>query len=150
MTALAQALNWPRVRSDSVRLALWDSAEIAAATGGKASAGFQVSGVEMDSRDVQAGDLFVALKGEAMDGHRFLDAAFANGAAAAIVDRPVDYPHILVEDTTAAMHALANAARSRTHATILGVTGSVGKTGVKEAIFTSCEPGRFASLCAQL
>jgi len=139
MTALAQALAWPRVRSDAMRLALWTSAEIAAATGGTASGAFQVSGVEMDSRDVQAGDLFVALKGEAMDGHRFLDAAFANGAAAAIVDRPVAYPHVLVEDTTVALHALAKAARERTSATILGVTGSVGKTGVKEAIFTALE-----------
>ncbi len=139
MSALAQALSWPRVRSDGVRLALWTSAEIAAATGGTAYGEFQVSGVEMDSRDVQSGDLFVALKGEAMDGHRFLDAAFANGAAAAIVDRPVDFPHVLVEDTTTAIHALAHAARKRTYATIIGVTGSVGKTGVKEAIFTSLE-----------
>ena len=74
-----------------------------------------------------------------MDGHRFLDKAFANGAAGAIVDRAVDWPHILVEDTTAALEALARAARSRVEATIIGVTGSVGKTGVKEAIFASLE-----------
>ena len=85
------------------------------------------------------GDLFVALKGEAMDGHRFLDKAFANGAVAALVDRPVDYPHILVEDTTEALKALARAARERTQARIIGVTGSVGKTGVKEAIFAALE-----------
>lgn len=139
MSALAQTLRWPRAASDTARLALWTSAEIAAATGGTASGAFQVSGVEMDSRDVQAGDLFVALKGEAMDGHRFIDAAFRNGAAAAIVDRPVDYPHVLVEDTGAALHALAAAARKRVTARIVGVTGSVGKTGVKEAIFTALE-----------
>lgn len=139
MSALAQALNWPRIRSDAVRLALWTAREIADATGGTASGDFQVSGVEMDSRDVQSGDLFIALKGEAMDGHRFLDSAFSNGASAAIVDRPVDYPHVLVADTTEALHALAAAARTRSLATIVGVTGSVGKTGVKEAIFASLE-----------
>ncbi len=139
MSALAKTLRWPRRDSDALRLSLWNAAEIAAATGGTAYGEFQVSGVEMDSRDVQVGDLFVALKGEAMDGHRFIDAAFANGAAAAIVDRPVDYPHVLVEDTTAALQALAAAARARTSARIVGVTGSVGKTGVKEAIFTALE-----------
>lgn len=130
---------WPIFPSDQLPLALWDAAAIAEATGGAASGAFQVSGVETDSRDVRNGDLFVALKGEAMDGHRFLDAAFANGASAALVDRPVAYPHILVEDTTAALHALAAAARNRGETTIVGVTGSVGKTGVKEAIFAALE-----------
>ena len=131
--------EWPRERSDRLPITLWDARSIAEAVGGTASEDFQVAGVEMDSRDVVEGDLFIALKGETMDGHRFLDKAFANGAAAAIVDRPVDYPHILVEDTTAALRALAAAARARTAATIIGVTGSVGKTGVKEAIFASLE-----------
>ncbi|KLE33827.1 UDP-N-acetylmuramoyl-tripeptide--D-alanyl-D-alanine ligase [Aurantiacibacter luteus] len=139
MSALAKTLRWPRKRDDAQRLALWTSTEIAAATGGTAYGEFQVSGVEMDSRDVVAGDLFVALKGEAMDGHRFVDTAFANGAAAALVDRPVDFPHVLVEDTTEALHALARAARERATARVVGVTGSVGKTGVKEAIFTALE-----------
>ena len=139
MNALARTIRWPRRQSDALRLALWTAAEIAAATGGTASGDFQVSGVEMDSRDVRGGDLFVALKGEAMDGHRFIDKAFANGAAAALVDRPVDYPHVLVEDTTEALKALARTARERADATVVGVTGSVGKTGVKEAIFTALE-----------
>ncbi|MBU0668474.1 MAG: UDP-N-acetylmuramoyl-tripeptide--D-alanyl-D-alanine ligase [Alphaproteobacteria bacterium] len=130
---------WPIFPSDQLPLALWDAAAIAEATGGVASGAFQVSGVETDSREVRDGDLFVALKGEAMDGHRFLDAAFAKGAGAALVDRPVPYPHILVEDTTVALHALAAAARNRGEATIVGVTGSVGKTGVKEAIFAALE-----------
>lgn len=126
---------WPADPRDALPLALWSSDEIAAATGGTASAAFQASGVEMDSRDVRAGDLFVALKGEAMDGHRFIEAAFAKGAVAAIVDRPVPFPHVLVQDTTAALHALAHAARERSEAVRIGITGSVGKTGVKEAIF---------------
>jgi UDP-N-acetylmuramoyl-tripeptide--D-alanyl-D-alanine ligase len=126
---------WPADPRDALPLALWSSAEIAAATGGIASAEFQAAGVEMDSRDVRPGDLFVALQGEAMDGHRFIEAAFAKGAIAAIVDRPVDFPHVLVDDTTAALHALAHAARARSEAVRIAVTGSVGKTGVKEAIF---------------
>ncbi len=127
--------SWPADPRDALPLALWSGAEIAAATGGTASAAFQAAGVEMDSRDVRPGDLFVALKGEAMDGHRFIEAAFAKGAVAAIVDRPVPFPHVLVEDTTAALHALAHAARERSEAVRIAVTGSVGKTGVKEAIF---------------
>jgi len=87
---------WPQDVRDALPLALWSSDAIAAACGGTASAEFEAAGVEMDSRDVRPGDLFVALKGESMDGHRFLEAAFARGAVAAIVDRPVDYPHVLV------------------------------------------------------
>ena len=132
-------LEWPADPRDRLPLTLWDSHAIAEAVGGTASHDFQVAGVEMDSRDVVNGDLFVALKGEAMDGHRFLDKAFANGAAGAIVDRPVDWPHILVDDTSEALRALARTARDRTSARIIGITGSVGKTGVKEAIFASLE-----------
>lgn len=139
MNALASILRWPAASADRQRLALWTSAEIAAATGGTAYGEFQVSGVEMDSRDVRSGDLFVALRGEAMDGHRFVEKAFASGAAAALVDRPVDGPHVLVADTAEALAALAHAARERVSATVIGVTGSVGKTGVKEAIFASLE-----------
>ena len=130
---------WPVSPRDRLQLALWTAAEIAEATGGIASGDFQCSGVEMDSRDVRVGDLFVALKGEAMDGHRFVDKAIAAGAAGALVDRPVDWPHVLVEDTTAALHALAAAARERSPARRIAVTGSVGKTGVKEAIFTALD-----------
>ncbi len=129
--------SWPADPRDTLPLALWDAASIEMATGGRASHAFQASGVEMDSRDVRPGDVFVALKGEAMDGHRFLPAAFAKGAVAAITDRPVDFPHVQVADTTAALHALAHAARNRGEAVRVGVTGSVGKTGVKEAIFAS-------------
>ncbi|WP_285711783.1 UDP-N-acetylmuramoyl-tripeptide--D-alanyl-D-alanine ligase [Erythrobacter oryzae] len=128
--------QWPVTPRDALPLALWTAAEIAAATGGTASADFQASGAEMDSRDVKSGDLFIALKGEAMDGHRFIPQAFEKGAVAAIVDRPVDYPHVLVADTTQALHDLAHAARDRAiEAVRIGITGSVGKTGMKEAIF---------------
>lgn len=133
--------QWPVMPRDRLATALWTSAEIAAATGGTASGEFAVSGVEMDSRDVRSGDLFVALKGETTDGHRFIDKAIALGARALLVDRPVDYPHVLVSDTTAALHALAHAARERADAVRIGVTGSVGKTGVKEAIFAALDRG---------
>jgi UDP-N-acetylmuramoyl-tripeptide--D-alanyl-D-alanine ligase len=139
MSALEKVLAWPARSADSYGLALWTAAEIADATGGTASGPFQVSGVEMDSRDVRPGDLFVALKGESTDGHAFLDKAFAKGAAAALVERPVDWPHVLVEDTTKALAALAAVARQRGAARVIGVTGSVGKTGVKEAIFVALE-----------
>jgi UDP-N-acetylmuramoyl-tripeptide--D-alanyl-D-alanine ligase len=113
---------------------LWTSVDIAKAVGGTASADFTVGGVAFDSREVGRDDLFIALKGEATDGHRFLDGAFAQGAAGAIVSQPVSHPHILVADTIAALDALGVASRGRTAARIAGVTGSVGKTGTKEAL----------------
>jgi UDP-N-acetylmuramoyl-tripeptide--D-alanyl-D-alanine ligase len=139
MTALERILAWPTKLADRYRLALLTAAEIADATGGAASGPFQVAGVETDSREVRSGDLFVALRGESADGHKFLDKAFANGAAAALVERPIDAPHVLVEDTGRALEALGRFARERAAGTIIGVTGSVGKTGVKEAIFTALD-----------
>ncbi|MEN9932947.1 MAG: hypothetical protein RIS17_1520 [Pseudomonadota bacterium] len=115
-------------------MSLWTSAEIAAACGGTAQGDFAADGVTFDSREVVAGDLFIALKGEATDGHRFVDKAKANGAAGLLVNDPVDAPHVRVADTMAALNALGAAARDRSKALRIGVTGSVGKTGVKEAI----------------
>ena len=65
--------------------ALWTSAEIETATGGVVSGPFAATGVAFDSREVGPGDLFIALKGETTDGHRFVDGAFEQGAAGAIV-----------------------------------------------------------------
>ena len=141
MKALLKTLRWPAADRDRKRLALWTADEIATATGGTASGAFQVAGVEMDSRDVRSGDLFFALKGGNSDGHLYLDKAFANGAAAAVVERPIPQPHILVNDTSSALELLAKTARNRASARIIGVTGSVGKTGVKEAIFAALERG---------
>jgi UDP-N-acetylmuramoyl-tripeptide--D-alanyl-D-alanine ligase len=123
-------------------MSLWTSAEIAAAVGGTASADFACDGVSFDSREVMAGDLFIALKGEATDGHRFIDAALARGASGLLVSERVDAPHVRVADTMAALNALGTAARDRSAATRIGVTGSVGKTGVKEALKAAL--GRFA------
>jgi len=122
--------------------ALWTSDEIAAATGGTASAPFDVTGVTFDSREVRPGDLFVAMPGTVHDGHRFVDGAFAAGAAGAIVSHRVSGPHVLVDDTFAALQALGRASRERSKATILGVTGSVGKTSTKEALFSALDRNR--------
>ena len=122
--------------------ALWTSDEIAAATGGTASQPFEVTGVTFDSREVQPGDLFVAMPGTVYDGHRFVDGAFAAGAAGAVVSQPVSGPHVLVEDTFAALQALGRASRERSRATIFGVTGSVGKTSTKEALYAALERNR--------
>ena len=121
---------------------LWTSDEIAAATGGTVSTPFEVSGVTFDSREVGPGDLFVAMPGTVHDGHKFVHAAFAAGAAGAIVSQPVSGPHVLVEDTFIALQALGRASRERTEATIIGVTGSVGKTSTKEALYAALDRNR--------
>ncbi|MEH6756124.1 MAG: UDP-N-acetylmuramoyl-tripeptide--D-alanyl-D-alanine ligase [Parasphingorhabdus sp.] len=117
--------------------ALWTSPAIAQAVQGKASAEFEVNGVAFDSREIGPGDLFFAMKGEQSDGHLYVDTIYAAGAAGAIVSQPVDGPHILVSDTTKALNQLAIASRARSSAKIIGVTGSVGKTGTKEALFAA-------------
>jgi UDP-N-acetylmuramoyl-tripeptide--D-alanyl-D-alanine ligase len=122
---------------------LWTSEEIAAATGGKASASFEVSGVTFDSREVGPGELFVAMPGSVRDGHEFLDSAFAAGASGAIVSRPTSGgPYVLVEDVFKALEALGRASRDRSEATIIGVTGSVGKTSTKEALYAALDRNR--------
>ncbi|HEY1721863.1 MAG TPA: UDP-N-acetylmuramoylalanyl-D-glutamyl-2,6-diaminopimelate--D-alanyl-D-alanine ligase [Magnetospirillaceae bacterium] len=119
---------------------LWTRAEILAATHAQASGGdWQATGVSIDSRSVNPGDLFVALSGPNHDGHDYVAAAFAKGGAAAIVQRvPNDVsagaPLIIAADTQAALNDLAAAARARSGAKIVAVTGSVGKTGTKEML----------------
>ena len=143
MSATAALIDWPLEAEDDTPLALWSAGEIAAATGGKASTAFAVNGVAFDSREVMEGDLFLALRGETADGHRFLGGAFGKGAAAALVEHPVLHPHVLVDDTTAALDALGRAARARLapEARVIGVTGSAGKTSVKEALFAALDRG---------
>jgi UDP-N-acetylmuramoyl-tripeptide--D-alanyl-D-alanine ligase len=121
---------------------LWTSEEIAAATGGTANHRFEVTGVTFDSREVGAGDLFVAMSGTVHDGHQFVAGAFAAGAAGAIVSQPVEGPHILVDDVFAALQALGRASRERSRAAIVGVTGSVGKTSTKEALYAALDRNR--------
>lgn len=113
---------------------LWTSDDIARATGGTSSASFACDDVCFDSREMIGGELFVALTGEATDGHRFIPAAIERGAHGFLVRDVVAAPHVRVADTLAALEQLGSAARERTSARIIGVTGSVGKTGVKEAL----------------
>jgi UDP-N-acetylmuramoyl-tripeptide--D-alanyl-D-alanine ligase len=117
---------------------LWTAAEIAAATDGRTYGSWAVCGVSIDSRTVQPGELFVALRGPNQDGHAFLSDALARGAAA-LVDRFPEHlsdaaPLVVVDDTMAALTALGRAARARSQARIAALTGSVGKTGTKEAL----------------
>ena len=135
-------LDWPVEPRDALDTALWHRDAIAAATGGTPGQDdFAVSGVTTDSREVLTGDLFVAMTGAQADGHAFVEGAMLRGAAAALVSRPVPWPHVLVPDTAAALEALGRAARARVleDARIIGVTGSVGKTGVKEALFAALD-----------
>ena len=97
-----------------------------------------ITGVQIDSRRVKPGDLFVAIKGEKSDGHDFIGMAASLGASAALVQRPVKaaIPTILVPDTIKAYGDLAAARRERMGMTVIGITGSVGKTTTKE--MTAC------------
>ena len=115
--------------------ALWTSAAIASATDGVAHGRWSVDGIAIDSREVEEGDLFIALRGANNDGHRFIPEAIAAGAAAVLCENRVDYPHVCVVDSYAALNALGAAARTRCAGRIVAVTGSAGKTGTKEALF---------------
>jgi len=124
---------------------LWTAAEIAEATGGTVHGDFDAAGAAFDSREIGPGDLFIAMKGEAMDGHAFVEQAFAAGAAGALVGAEVAHPHVRVADTAQGLNDLARASRVRNQGRIVGVTGSVGKTGTKEALFAALDraaPGR--------
>jgi UDP-N-acetylmuramoyl-tripeptide--D-alanyl-D-alanine ligase len=114
---------------------LWTSAEIAAATGGTlAGQAFAASGVSIDTRTLEPGDLFVALGG-VRDGHEFAPQALAKGAAAVLASRQIAGPAVMVDDTLEALEHLGAAARHRaTKARRAAVTGSVGKTSVTQAI----------------
>ncbi len=122
--------------------ALWTSAQIAEATGGAVHGDFDATGVTFDSREVQPGDLFIAMPGTTHDGHQFVAGAIAAGAAGAIVSRPIDGPHVLVADTARALEDLGRASRARSAARIIAVTGSVGKTSTKEAIYAALDRWR--------
>jgi UDP-N-acetylmuramoyl-tripeptide--D-alanyl-D-alanine ligase len=124
---------------------LWTSAEAAAATDGRLTGpAWRATEVSIDSRTVTAGALFVALAGPTHDGHDHVGAALANGAVAALVHKipaglPADAPLLLVEDTMTGLVALARAARARSNARVVAVTGSVGKTGTKEMLKLALE-----------
>ncbi len=120
-------------------VALWISSEAETATGGKVTHDWVATGVSIDSRTLEPGDLFVAIEGPNFDGHKFVGDALAKGAAAAVVSRVPDALDsetslLVVEDTLKALENLATASRARSTAKIIAVTGSVGKTSTKEAL----------------
>ena len=117
---------------------LWTSEDAARATGGKSTASWEAWGVSIDTRTLVPGDLFVALQA-VRDGHDFVAQALEQGAAAALVSRvpegvSPDAPLLIVPDVLAGLEALGIAARARTSARVVGVTGSVGKTSTKEML----------------
>lgn len=118
---------------------LWTSNDAKAAVKGTATADFSATGVSIDTRTLKKGEIYLALKGDSLDGHAFVDAAFKAGASAAIVSRdykPSDpnQPLIYVDDTLQALVDLGQVARTRCRGKIIGVTGSAGKTGTKEML----------------
>lgn len=122
---------------------LWTSGEAERATGGTSTRPWCADDVSIDTRRNVDRAIFCAIIGK-RDGHEFVDKAFSMGAAAAIVSRippnlPERRPLLLVEDTAQALGALGTAARRRTKGIVIGVTGSVGKTGTKDMIRTALD-----------
>lgn len=118
---------------------IWTAKEAAKATGGEVRGDWTATGISIDTRTLCPGDLFVALQGDNGDGHDYIAQALDKGAAAAIVSHIPDNLDenaqlLVVEDTLKAMQDLGQAARHRSAAKIIGVTGSAGKTGTKEML----------------
>ncbi|MGQ0484346.1 MAG: UDP-N-acetylmuramoylalanyl-D-glutamyl-2,6-diaminopimelate--D-alanyl-D-alanine ligase [Hyphomicrobiales bacterium] len=122
--------------------ALWTAAELVAATGGEltGAATAALTGVSIDSRSVAPGDIFVAIKGERHDGHDFAATALKAGAGLAVVSRATDEMRaagpllVVAEDALRGLENIGRAGRARSHARIIGVTGSVGKTSSKDML----------------
>ncbi|WP_427024010.1 UDP-N-acetylmuramoylalanyl-D-glutamyl-2,6-diaminopimelate--D-alanyl-D-alanine ligase [Aureimonas ureilytica] len=124
-------------------LALWTGSEMAEATGGRPVGALPsaISGISIDTRTLQPGEAFFAIKGESFDGHAFLRQAIAAGAGLLVVAEKklpalgsVTVPLLVVDDVLKALERLAVAARARSQARIVAVTGSVGKTTTKDAL----------------
>ncbi len=121
-----------------MNVTLWSAEELALIFDVAVQQNRSISRVVTDSRIIQPGDLFVALKGERFDGHDFVAQSLEQGAKLAIVDHAVEAVDaaqlIVVEDTEKALQQLGVAARERMRGRVVGVTGSVGKTGCKEML----------------
>ncbi len=120
---------------------LWTIDELLAATGGKLIGDViqTLTGVEIDSRAVSNGDIFIAIKGDNQDGHSYVSKALKAGAGIAVVSQFDDEmsragPLLVVGDTLEAMEKIGLASRARSNAKIIAVTGSVGKTTTKDAL----------------
>lgn len=117
---------------------IWQARDLQNALGVPVPAGWSAQGVAIDSRELRAGELFVALVGARRDGHAFLAEAAGRGAAGCVVHRDGlaagGVPLFRVDDTLEALRALGAHARKRSRARVLAITGSVGKTGTKAAV----------------
>ncbi len=125
--------------TDNARKTIWTAADAATATGGTVNSDWEASGVSIDTRTLEPGDLFAAIKGPNHDGHDHVSTALAKGAAAAMIESRLQgsVPTELlltVKDTVQGLRDLAAASRARCQAKICAVTGSVGKTGTKEML----------------
>lgn len=122
----------------------WKAGDVATATKGKTTGTWTATSVSIDTRTLEKGALFVALPGTKVDGHAHVADAIKKGAVGALVSKLVDgvdaEHQVLVKDVEEALQALGAAARARTNATVIGVTGSVGKTGAKEMLAAALAP----------
>ncbi|MEP4052356.1 MAG: UDP-N-acetylmuramoyl-tripeptide--D-alanyl-D-alanine ligase [Litorimonas sp.] len=115
-------------------MTLWTSAEISKATGGTVTSDFEVTGLSIDTRSIQKGDLFVALK-DMRDGHDFIPAAMEAGAGGVLCEvAPKNTPAVVAKNSAKALEGLGVYARKNRDVLRIGVTGSVGKTSVKDAL----------------
>ena len=116
---------------------LWNKDEIIKATGGDCEKNnWQSSCICLDSRKIKKGDIFIALKTEKSDGHKYIETAISKGAVAVIVSKKsnLDIPQILVKDTMQALTDIGIYARNKLQGKIIGITGSVGKTTTKDML----------------
>ncbi|MBD8554824.1 UDP-N-acetylmuramoylalanyl-D-glutamyl-2,6-diaminopimelate--D-alanyl-D-alanine ligase [Rhizobium sp. CFBP 8762] len=128
---------------------LWTTSDLMAAMQGRPVGALPegITGIAIDSRAITKGDAFFAIKGDRVDGHNFASMAMANGAALLVVSEgklpalgKLTAPMIVVDDVLHAMERLGCAARDRSAAKIIAVTGSVGKTTTKELLRTALKP----------
>lgn len=118
-------------------MALWTGTELNQIFGTSLAADLQITGVSIDSRTLQPGDLYVALQGVSQDGHIYAEKALQQGASAILVSQlmpALSCPQVVVENTLKALEKMADFARARSLATIIAITGSVGKTSTKEIL----------------
>lgn len=117
--------------------------EIAESCGGKfvgndSDKNIEITSVERDSRQIKDGSLFLAIKGERVDGHDYIEKCFASGAVCAVCEKPpvnATKPYILVDSTLDAVKKIAKAYRQKFDIPVVGVSGSVGKTSTKEMLY---------------
>src|SRR4029453_9324519 len=128
--------------------ALWTLDDISTAMRAERVGGLraEVSGISIDSRTLAKGDAFFAVQGENRDGHDFVENALKAGAGLAVVARGQQAPFgnaslLVVPDVLEGLRDLARAARARMNAKVIAVTGSVGKTGTKDALRVALSAG---------